>query len=193
MKKTLVLLFAICALTANAQNEKSFQVITGLGGALTFGEMPSYGISASVEPKVFITNNIVVGLRFEGDVLFGGNIDSQNPQDISVSMSSRTAQLLKAEYYLSDLKVRPYAGFGFGRYTQANIGTLGTGEVSIAAVNTFGVAPEFGLAFGSFRLSAIYNIVPGKDLVTIDVGDVRNVSRNYLVLQMSWKLFRIKF
>lgn len=191
-RKIAIIIFAMCTFTMNAQ-DISFHLISGIGAALSYGEMPAYGISASVEPKVFIGNNIAAGLRFEGDVLLGGNIDTENTENLSVGMSSRAAQLVKGEYYITDMKVRPYVGFGLGRFTQANIGATGAGEVSIDAYNGFGVAPEVGIALGSFRLSAIYNVVPGKSLVNITVGDVREVSRNYLVLQMSWKWFKIGF
>lgn len=192
MKKLAIIVFAISTFSLNAQ-DVSFQIITGIGGAMSFGDMPGYGISASAEPKVFITNNIAVGLRFEGDVLIGGNIDTENTSELSVGMSSRAAQLIKAEYYLTDMKVRLYGGFGLGRFTQANIGATGAGDISLVANSGFGVAPEIGLALGGFRLSAIYNIVPGKDLVEITVGDAREISKNYLVLQMSWKVFKIGF
>lgn len=191
MKKVLIILLAVCSYSLSGQ--VSFHLVSGIGGALSFGELPAYGISASVEPKVFITNNIAAGLRFEGDVLFGGNIDTENTENISVGMTSRALMGAKGEYYLTDMKVRPYAGFGFGRYTQANIGASGSGGVSMGVYNSLGVSPELGLAIGGFRLSAIYHVVPGKDLINITVGDVREVSRNYLVLQMSWKWFKIGF
>lgn len=192
MKKIVIVLFTICTFSLNAQ-DVSFHLITGLGGAMSFGELRAYGISASVEPKVFITNNIAAGLRFEGDVLFGGNIDTENPENLSVGMTSRALTGIKGEYYLSDLKVRPYVGFGVGRYTQATISASGAGGASIDAYNGIGVSPELGIALGGFRLSALYHIVPGKSLVTLTVGDVREVSKNYLVLQMSWKVFKIGF
>ena len=192
MKKIAVVLFAICTFSLNAQ-DVSFQLITGIGGALSFGEMRAYGISASVEPKVFITNNIAAGLRFEGDVLFGGNLDFENTENLSVGMTSRALMGIKGEYYFTDMKVRPYVGFGVGRYTQANLGASGAGGASIEAYNGIGVSPELGLALGGFRLSKEYALFPGKSLVNITVGDVREVSRNYLVLQMSWKVFKIGF
>jgi len=190
--KKIIFFFLLCGtLSLSAQNI-SFQFVTGFGAALSFGDLRAYGISASVEPKIFIGNNIAAGIRLEGDVLFGGNINTDNASEISVGMSSRAATLLKGEYYFTDMRVRPYLGVGVGRYAQANIGASGTGGASISASNGFGVAPEAGIALGNFRLSAIYNVVPGKDIVEINVGDVREVSKNYLVLQMSWKLFGLR-
>lgn len=191
MKKLLIALFTVCTMTAGAQ-DISFQLVTGIGAGLSFGELKAYGISASVEPKIFIGNNIAVGLRAEGDVLFGGNIDVENTDNLSIGMSSRAAQTIKGEYYITDMKVRPYVGFGLGRFTQANIGASGSGGANIQADVSFGVAPEVGLALGNFRLSAIYNIVPGTNLVEISAGDALEISKNYLVLQMSWKVFGIR-
>lgn len=187
MKKIIFTILAFVAMSVQAQR---IQLDMGLGAALSLEDMKAGGISASVEPKVFITDNISAGLRLEGDILFGGSI-SADAEQVSVGMSSRAAQLLKGEYYITDRIVRPYAGFGLGRFSQANIGASSSGEASITASSSFGVAPEIGLALGSFRLSAIYNIVTGENLVELNVGDFEAISRNYLVLQMSWKLFKI--
>jgi len=191
MKKFMIVVLTALTMSANAQ-KISFQMVAGIGAGLSFGDLKAYGISACAEPKIFIGNNIAAGLRFEGDVLFGGNIDVDNTDNLSIGMSSRAAQTIKGEYYFTDMKVRPYLGFGVGRFTQANIGASGSGDATITADVGFGVAPEAGIALGNFRLSAIYNIVPGTNLVTVSVGDALEVSKNYLVLQMSWKIFGIR-
>ena len=190
-KKIFIILLAICSFSVNAQ-KISFQLVTGLGMATSFGELRAYGISAAVEPKVFIGDHIAAGLRVEGNVLIGGNILADDASEISVGMSLKAAQTIKGEYYFTSMKVRPYAGVGVGRYTMASIGATGAGDASISESSGIGFAPEAGIALGNFRLSAIYNIVPGKDLVNITVGDVKEVSKNYLVLQMSWKIFGIR-
>ncbi len=183
------MLVILAAVALNTQAQR-LQLDMGLGTALALGDFKAGGISANLEPKIFITNNIAAGLRFEGDVLFGGSV-SADGSEVSVGLSSRAAQCLKGEYYVTDLFVRPYVGFGLGRFTQANLGANSSGEASITASSNFGVAPEVGLALGSFRLSAIYNVVTGNNLVEISVGNSEEISRNYLVLQMSWKLFKI--
>jgi len=187
MKKMMLLILVAVAFNTQAQR---IQFDMGLGAALSLEDLKAGGISANVEPKFFINDNISAGLRFEGDVLFGGSV-SADGSEVSVGLSSRAAQCLKGEYYVSDRRARPYVGFGLGRFTQANLGANSSGEASITASSSFGVAPEVGLALGSFRLSAIYNVVTGDNLVEISVGDFEEISRNYLVLQMSWKLFKI--
>ena len=184
------MLVILAVLAFNVQAQMRIQFDMGLGAALSLEDFKAYGISANVEPKFFINNNISAGLRFEGDVLLGGSV-SRDGTDVEVGLSSRAAQCLKGEYYISDAKARPYVGLGVGRFTQANLGANSSGEATISASSSFGVAPEVGLALGNFRLSAIYNVVTGNNIVEITVGDFQEISRNYLVLQMSWKLFKI--
>lgn len=194
-----LLLFAVVTMAGFALNAQGFfRTDASIGGALTLGKLKSYGISAGVEPKYFFNENISVGLRLEGDVLFGGSIDAEG-EDVTVGLSSRAANGLKGEYYLGSGNTKPFVGLMLGYYTQANIGTAVKGEnsnVTASAVRTFGVGPELGVTFGNFRISGIYHFVPGKDLVTINtaVGGVEQVevSRSYLVITLGFKVFQIE-
>lgn len=188
MKRILFLLLVTTPLLSNAQ--VFFKMDAGIGGAFTFGDLKSYGIMAHLEPKVFILPNLSAGLRFEGDALFGGSI-SDAESDLEVGVSSRAAILLKGEYYFTDNHTRPFAGLGVGSYTIANTSASGDGGASIGAGNHFGVAPELGVTFGNFRLSAIYHILTGSNLVDISAGSPREISMNYLVLQLGFKIFTV--
>jgi hypothetical protein len=189
MRKTLFVLMMVLPLASNAQI--FFKLDAGLGGALTFGDLRSYGIMAHTEPKVFILPSLSAGLRFEGDALFGGSISDAEGSNLDVGVSSRGAVLLKGEYYFTDNKTRPFAGLGFGMYTVANTAASGTGGASIEAGNHFGVAPEIGITFGNFRLSAMYHILTGDNLVEISAGSPSEISMNYLVIQLGFKIFSV--
>jgi hypothetical protein len=82
-------------------------------------------------------------------------------------------------------------GLGFGRYTIANTSASGTGAASIEAGNYFGVAPELGIAFGNFKLSAMYHLVGGTTMVAVEVGDPKEISNNYLGILMSFRIFGV--
>jgi len=189
MKKTLIILLLAIPLASSAQIY--FKMDAGLGGAFTFGDLKSYGIMAHLEPKVFILPSLSAGIRFEGDALFGGSIPVDAESDLEVGMSSRAAILLKGEYYFTDNKTRPFVGFGLGTYTIANTSGSGEGGASIAAGNHFGVAPELGVTFGNFRLSAMYHILTGDNLVEMSAGSPANISMNYLVVQLGFKVFTV--
>jgi hypothetical protein len=188
MRRILFLTLLAIPLVSNAQIY--FKMDAGIGGAFTFGDLKSYGIMAHLEPKVFILPSLSAGLRFEGDALFGGTI-SEAESDLEVGVSSRAAIILKGEYYFTDNHTRPFAGLGIGSYTIANTSASGDGGASIGAGNHFGVAPELGVTFGNFRLSAIYHILTGSNLVDMSAGSPKEISMNYLVLQLGFKIFTV--
>jgi outer membrane protein X len=188
MRKILFVLLLSVPLVSSAQIY--FKMDAGLGGAFTFGDLKSYGIMAHAEPKVFILPSLSAGLRIEGDALFGGTI-TEEASDLSVGVSSRAAILLKGEYYFTDNKTRPFLGLGVGSYTIANTSATGEGSASIGAGNHFGVAPELGVTFGNFRLSAMYHILTGSSLVDMSAGAPKEISMNYLVIQLGFKVFQV--
>lgn len=190
MKKLIVLVLLTMPTFLMAQNI-GFRLDAGLGAALSFGGLRSYGVAAFTEPKVTIGQSITAGVRFEGDALFGGTID-EDAENLEVGLSTRAAVLLKGEYYVGAGKVRPFVGIGVGRYTIANTSATGTGSASIAAGNFFGAAPELGIAFGGFKLSAMYHLVGGNTLVEMSVGDPKEISNHFLGILMTFRIFGIK-
>lgn len=195
--KHLLLVLTLFTASASFSQDYFFRSDAAIGGGFTLGKLKAYGISASVEPKFFFNPNISVGLRAEGDVLFGGSIDG-NEGNVTLGVSSRAAYGLKGEYYFGDGNTKPFVGLMLGRYTQANIGTAvkdDNASVSASAVRAFGLGPEIGITFGNFRISGMYNFVPGKDLVTINtsVGGIETVEvgRSYVVIQLGFRAFGI--
>ncbi|MFK7787125.1 MAG: hypothetical protein AB8B56_18535 [Crocinitomicaceae bacterium] len=191
----LLLCVSLLISSASFAQNGFFRADATIGGAFTTGNLKSYGISAGVEPKYFFNENISVGLRLSGEALFGGSIDGAS-SEVSLGISSRAANGIKGEYYLGSGNTKPFAGLMIGYYTQANIGTAvqgGGANVTASAVRTIGFGPELGVTFGNFRISGIYHLVPGKDLVSINtaVGGVEQVeiSRNYFVIQLGFRIF----
>ena len=189
MNKLFVIML-ICLPAAMFAQDIGFRLDAGLGAGLTFGGMKSYGIAAFTEPKVTIGPSITAGIRFEGDALFGGKI-SDVAEDLSVGLSTRALIALRGEYFIGQANTRPFVGLGLGRYTIANTSASGTGAASITAGNYFGFAPELGFAFGNFKLSAMYHIVGGSTLVTVEFGEPKEISNNYLGILMSFRVFGI--
>ena len=195
--KHLLLTIVLCSSGFAFSQDYFFRSDAGIGGAFTTGNLKSYGISASGEPKFFFNENISVGLRLEGDVLFGGSING-NSGDVTIGLSSRAAFCGKGEYYFGGGNTKPFVGLSAGMYTQANIGSNvkdNNASVTASAVRAFGIGPEIGVTFGNFRISGIYNFVPGRDIVTIQTstGGTENVevSRSYFVIQLGFRAFGI--
>jgi hypothetical protein len=194
MKRILYASILVFTLSSVHAQDRFIKADGGLGTAITLGELKSYGISASFEPKFFFNKRISAGLRMEGDVLFGGSL-SGDAGTVSVSTSSRAAFLVKGEYYFSENQNRLFVGLMVGRYTQANSGVEVNGnsipDSSLSAVRSFGFAPEFGVTLNNFRLSAIYHVVTGEDQVSVSTGNGVKVNRSYLVLQLGFKIFQV--
>jgi hypothetical protein len=189
MKKVLLFSFTLISALAFSQ-DRFIKTDVSIGSAFTTGKLKSYGISAGVEPKFFFNPHVSLGLRFEGDVLFGGKISGAS-SDVDVQMSSRAATLLKGEYYLGEGDTRLFVGLMAGMYTQANIGAGSSGSASVGASRNFGFAPELGVTFGNFRLSGMYHIVAGNELVSINVGETATISHSYFVVTLGFKAFQI--
>lgn len=189
MKKYWIALFVMFPAALFGQ-ELGFRLDAGLGAALSFGGMRSAGMAAFTEPKMTIGPNITAGIRFEGDLLLGGRIDYQQ-EDFDVGMSTRAAILLRGEYFIGQNQNRPFVGFGVGRYTVASTSASGTGAASVVAGHNIGVAPEIGVAFGHFKLSAMYHILGGSTLVNIATGNPLEISNNYLGILMSFRIFGV--
>jgi hypothetical protein len=139
-----------------------------------------------------VHDNVAVGARFEGQVMFGGKIG--NDGDTKVEMGVVAAGLLKGEYLLGRSAVRPFIGFGFGVFdmiSQSVAAGPSTAAVDQRAGRFFGVAPELGIDLGRLRLAATYNMILGADIeVRQMVGNVEQTasySQNYLSFEMSFR------
>ena len=185
--KKLFFLLAMLFVSAFTFAQVNFKTDGGIHGGFSYCEVKMYGIGASLEPKLFLTPKISAGVRFEGTALFGGNIDASG-ENVSASTSATAAFLAKGEYYTRDEGTRPFFGFGLGYYTIGS-NSASTDGASISAGNHFGLAPQLGITFNNFRLSGIYHIVTGKDMLTVSAGDAMEISRNYLVVEMGFKIF----
>lgn len=126
MKKLLLTTALFLSISTFGQ-DNFFRVDGSIGAAISQGKFKAYGVSAATEPKYFFYPNVSLGLRLEGDALFGGKIDGEG-DDVQVGISSRASYTLKGEYYLGGGNTKPFVCIMAGMYTQANIGTNVKGE-----------------------------------------------------------------
>lgn len=198
MKKILFIsMLTLGCTSANAQ-ENYFKFDNSIGAAMTFGKLSAFGVSVGAEPKFFFNPNISVGLRFEANVLFGAKINTSESA-VKAGLSGRYAALLKGEYYFGEGNTKPFVGLMGGYYVQATLGAGVDGQGNPVTYayggRSFGGAPEVGVTFGNFRLSAMYHLVAGKDQVgvTLSTGSTEQVDigRGYFIFQIGWRTFGI--
>jgi outer membrane protein W len=180
MKKIMfsVLMLTGVVVVANAQSTafKPFKVDFATGYAMPGGSGAKAGVLFSVEPKYGVTDNITVGIRFEGAVVARAYKDV-NGDYTAGEVKAAASYLATADYYLNTNKFRPFAGAGVGIFSTAGAGVDGNGNVTEgASASKFGGAPRVGFEFGHFRMAVEYNIV-GK------TGDINN---NYLGIKLGF-------
>ena len=165
MKKSL-LLFAIAigfAVTAKAQsaNYHNFKVDIGIGYAIpsesSGTDGTKAGVTFTIQPHYRLSDDLAVGLRFEGAALGDRN---ETDGDTKVHISVLTSYCATGEYYLTEKGVRPFVGAGLGIFAQSVSINSDSGDASASAsASKFGFFPEAGIEAGHFRLSADYDII----------------------------------
>ena len=158
---------------------------TGLGGG---------GFGGIVEPKFLLTDNIALGLQFQGVVSFGGSV---NADGASVGIGAVAATLAKGEYlFTRHGNVRPFVGLAMGFYDIASesvsAGSSGMASVDQKAARTFGFQPEVGVDLGVVRLAIAYNAMIGTEVeVHQTVGNAMTTdtySQNYLMFELGFRI-----
>lgn len=192
------LAMGIASEPAHAQSEtyELFRLDAGVSGsyASAFGRG---GFGAVAEPKFMIHDNIAVGARFEGEVMFGGNINTGDAggDDVSMEMAAVAAALVKGEYLYGTGPVRPFGGLALGVYdigSQSLGAGAGNASINQKAGRYVGIAPQIGIDLGRLRLAAAYNRILGADIeVSQSIGGVMQTAsftQSYMTFEMSFRI-----
>jgi hypothetical protein len=173
-------LLMLISVASNGQHFKSFRVILG-GGYATGSGYASGGIFGTLEPSYRITDQVAVGLRGE---LAGIARGSLNGLSVDVDISAVRSTTLNAIYYFPGDYVRPFAGFGGGRYVLSafgyKVGVSGP-EEKRGKESKLGFYPRVGIELGHLGFTIDYNIIP--KTVLPDGNEFKN---NYLALRLSF-------
>lgn len=176
MKKisTVLVLLAITAVAAVAQEYKAVRVGLGTGYASPSGKGAKGGVLLYLEPGYRVTDQLLVNLRMEIAVMARGVEGSDLGGDFDVSGAG--SYTLNGQYYFNNNNFRPFAGLGFGIYSVAAASAKVDGEeFTIGSdASKFGFYPRVGFDAGHFQLSIDYNIISAiKDNYTFEFdGDI---------------------
>ena len=179
----LVVALLLVSTSAGAQDVslKDLVRVDGGPGLLWAPSSKTYGLGGVVEAKYLPTDLFAVGARFEGGVRAGG---STSTESTSINLGTGVAALAKAEVLLPLGDIRPFVGVAGGYYSLTGQGLEGGGGGGSATTDTgryFGVAPQLGVDFGSWRLGATYHALFGP----------QDVSRNYVGLDVLFVIWRL--
>lgn len=177
MKRFLLLmtmLFVTGVFIASAQTYKPIKVDVSLGYAIPAngGEGVNGGLTFTIEPHYRLSDEIAVGLRFEGAALARVNDTGGEDSDAEVSLLSSYS--VTGDYYLGSTGFRPFVGAGMGFFKSASI-TLDSESINelngtIPGSTSFGFFPRVGFEAGHFRMSGEYNIVKDSGYLAFKVG-----------------------
>jgi len=169
MKKTCILFFIgfLMITVANAQEFKKFSVGVGVGYAVPGGSGAKGGVIATVEPGYRISDQLLVGLRWESAAIVRGYSESV-PSGIDLSIAAIGSFAPTVQYYFNNNGFRPFVGAGLGLFTLAAVkydDGSGQGKVTAAASESkFGFFPRVGFDAGHFTMALDYNIIPKTDV-----------------------------
>jgi hypothetical protein len=203
MTRRILSLLAVLALAAaapstlaQAPSYQPIRVDLTVYGAYAAGATRSFGIGAALEPKYNLTDQLAVGLRFEGTAIISEDV-GVGAQSVSMGARAVSTFLAKADYYLTTSSVRPFVGLGAGLYRigsgSQSVDNTGSGSVSVVqraeSFQGFGFCPQLGVNFGGFRLAATYHVVTGgkQVVVTQTVGAApqeTSLSKNFYAFEL---------
>lgn len=162
-------------LTASAQTYKAVKVDVSLGYAIPAGggEGTKGGVTFTVEPHYRLSDELAVGLRFEGAALAYVNDTGNGDSDAKVSVLS--SYCASGDYYFGKSSFRPFAGAGLGFFKSASLTldeeTVQNGNPEVIPGSTeFGFFPRVGFETGHFRMSGEYNIVKDSGYFAAKIG-----------------------
>lgn len=176
---------------AQAVNYNPIRVDSALSGTYVSASGRG-GFGAVVEPKYAVHDQVSVGLRFEGAVMFGGSIG--NAGDTSMDMGAAASLMAKGEYLFTTTEVRPFVGLALGMIdiaSQSISTTSMSASIDQKAGRYFAIAPQIGIDLGRLRLAATYNAIIGADIeVHQMIGGVdqkASFSQNYLTFELGFR------
>ncbi len=166
MKKQLLLLVALVCISFATASAQKFAGGAHLGFSKLKGDLSGGGLNWIIDGRYFITDNFTVGAEYNSSVMKAGG-------DLFSGWYGGKQFLAKAEYFLGDKKVKPYAGLGLG-YASVETPTITVGSTVYepAKRGGFSLSPRLGLMLGSFALEFQYNIAGKTPLETgVDQAD----------------------
>lgn len=168
---TVLMLVAITAASAVAQEFKPFRVGIGLGYASPSGDGAKAGALFYLEPGYRVSDQLLVNLRLEWAAMARGIEGADESADFDVSAAG--SYTVNGQYYLSNNTFRPFVGLGLGIYSVAAASASVDGQnLSVGAdASKFGFYPRIGFDAGHFQFSLDYNIIPAiKESYSVSFG-----------------------
>ena len=190
-KKLVSIIILLGVFNLNAQ-ETSNITIRIAPGALFDTDSKNLGISLDVEPKIKVSENAVIGLKF-GLILNSQKFEISEDSPFSIDEEKDNAVISFVptyDYYLNSNHIRPFFGIGIGYYLVSQIALanpsqgISDGEVN----NQIGGLLRTGVELGKIRFELAYNLIPKADIVIPNNQVIGTVDNSYLGLSIGFTI-----
>lgn len=164
-------LLVFAAFQAKSQSENfrnfKFDITSGYASPARSGGSNSVqgGVTFGFHPHFRLSDELAVGLRFEGAALgYVKDYSDDFGEYSEVKVAILASYCATAEYYLSNGTFRPFIGAGAGMFSQSSVSASSTDTTTTTTLNKakFGFFPEAGFEIWHFRVSADYNVLPNQ-------------------------------
>ncbi|RIV21168.1 hypothetical protein DYU11_17220 [Fibrisoma montanum] len=168
MKKLLLSICLLGALSATAQEYKPFKVNASIGFAKPLSPGVDGGFLLAIEPKYGVTDHFDLGLRLESAWVARGV--QVNGSTTTGDVGAFSSVLVTGNYLFGESKVRPFLGAGVGLFVVGAAGTVvitdgqnNNQNVEFVNDTKFGGMIRGGVKVGHFVAAVEYNAAPTTD------------------------------
>jgi len=168
MKKLLLSICLLGALSATAQEYKPFKVNASIGFAKPLSPGVDGGFLLAIEPKYGVTDHFDLGLRLESAWVARGV--QVNGNTTTGDVGAFSSVLVTGNYLFGESKVRPFLGAGVGLFVVGAAGTVvitdgqnNNQNVEFVNDTKFGGMIRGGVKVGHFVAAVEYNAAPTTD------------------------------
>ncbi|WP_422858235.1 hypothetical protein ACOKFD_12540 [Flagellimonas sp. S174] len=191
LQKTIVLVSIMCLLTLNAQEDNRLKVRLDAGVPVGVTS-ENLGLLLSVEPKIGVSNSMVIGLKF-GVALNAQEFENNNttPFDVDAENDNAIISFVPTiDYYWNENHARPYVGLGVGYFSLSQVSLANTtDEVQEGSTkNRIGFLLRGGIDVGKTRFGLEYNIIPKTDIQLPNEQILGTIDSTYLGLTIGFTI-----
>ncbi|WP_133067191.1 hypothetical protein [Flagellimonas pacifica] len=162
-------------------------------GVLLKTKSENIGLMLNVEPKIEISYNSVIGLRF-GISVNSQKFETNNSSQFFIDEENDNAVISFVstfDHYLNENYNRPYLGIGIGYYLLSPIDVSFAGSQNIlegTVKNQLGLLLRGGFELGNTRLGLEYNFIPKADIKIPGDKAVGIVNNSYFGLSIGFTI-----
>lgn len=183
---SITLLLSIFSLHAQKENNISLRVAPGV---LLLSDSENLGLLLNLEPKIKISKNTAIGLRF-GVALNSQKFENGNRSRFRIDENNDNAVISfmpTYDYYFTETKTRPFVGLGIGYYLLSQIVVSNPAEDGNVN-NQLGVLLRGGFEWGKKRIGLEYNFIPKANIEISSGQAIGTVDNSYLGLSIGFTI-----